>query len=78
MSRCSSAPAPQGQERDQGRARPFRQVAKVEPKRKIAEFRVSDDDNLIEVGAEITADHFVVGQFVDVTGTRSARALPAA
>ena len=40
----------------------------VEPKRKVAEFRVSAD-NLVEVGAEITADHFVVGQFVDVTGT---------
>ena len=40
----------------------------VEPKRKLAEFRVSPD-NLIEVGAEITADHFVPGQFVDVTGT---------
>lgn len=43
-------------------------VAKVEPKRKVAEFRV-DADNLIEVGAEITADHFVNGQRVDVTGT---------
>ncbi len=43
-------------------------VAKVEPKRKVAEFRVSDD-SVIPVGAEITADHFVVGQFVDVTGT---------
>ena len=43
-------------------------VAKVEPKRTIAEFRVSDDA-LIPVGAEITADHFLVGQFVDVTGT---------
>jgi large subunit ribosomal protein L3 len=43
-------------------------VAKVEPKRKLAEFRVSDD-GLIPVGAEITADHFMVGQFVDVTGT---------
>jgi large subunit ribosomal protein L3 len=42
--------------------------AKVEPKRKVAEFRVSPD-NLIEVGAEITADHFVKGQFVDITGT---------
>ena len=42
-------------------------VAKVEPKRKLAEFRV-DDDALIPVGAEITADHFVVGQYVDVTG----------
>ena len=43
-------------------------VASVEPKRKLAEFRVSPE-NLIEVGAEITADHFVPGQFVDVTGT---------
>ncbi|WP_279478446.1 50S ribosomal protein L3 [Aureimonas sp. SK2] len=42
--------------------------ASVEPKRKVAEFRVSDD-NLIDVGAEITADHFVAGQLVDVTGT---------
>jgi large subunit ribosomal protein L3 len=43
-------------------------ISKVEPKREIAEFRVSEDA-LIPVGAEITADHFVVGQFVDVTGT---------
>jgi large subunit ribosomal protein L3 len=42
--------------------------AKVEPKKKLAEFRVSADA-LIPVGAELTADHFVVGQFVDVTGT---------
>jgi large subunit ribosomal protein L3 len=43
-------------------------VAKVEPKRKLAEFRVEEGD-MIPIGAEITADHFVVGQFVDVTGT---------
>ena len=43
-------------------------AANVEPKRKLAEFRVQEGD-LIPVGAEITADHFVVGQFVDVTGT---------
>ncbi len=42
--------------------------AEVEPKRKVAEFRVSPE-NLIDVGAEITAAHFVPGQFVDVTGT---------
>ncbi len=42
--------------------------ANVEPKRKVVEFRV-DPSNLIDVGAEITADHFVVGQYVDVTGT---------
>src|ERR1043165_2128792 len=43
-------------------------LAKVEPKRKVAEFRVTEDA-LIPVGAEITADHFVPGQYVDVTGT---------
>jgi large subunit ribosomal protein L3 len=42
--------------------------ANVEPKRKIAEFRVTPD-NLIEVGAEITADHYLAGQFVDIAGT---------
>ena len=43
-------------------------IAKVEPKRKMVEFRV-DEESLIPVGAEITADHFITGQFVDVTGT---------
>jgi large subunit ribosomal protein L3 len=42
--------------------------AKVEPKKKTVEFRVTPDA-LVEVGAEITVDHFVAGQFVDVTGT---------
>ena len=42
--------------------------ASVEPKAKVAEFRVSAD-NMIDVGAEITVDHFVAGQKVDVTGT---------
>ena len=42
--------------------------ASVEPKRKVVEFRVSED-NMIDIGAEITADHFVPGQIVDVTGT---------
>ena len=40
---------------------------KVEPKRKLAEFRVTED-SVIPVGAEITADHFIPGQFVDVSG----------
>ena len=43
-------------------------IAKVEPKRKIAEFRVAPE-NLINVGEEITADHYFEGQFVDVSGT---------
>lgn len=41
--------------------------AGVEPKRKLAEFRV-DPDMLVEVGATLTADHFVPGQKVDVVG----------
>ena len=42
--------------------------AKVEPRKKLAEFRVSADA-LLEVGDELTADHFVAGQYVDVVGT---------
>ncbi|BAI71219.1 large subunit ribosomal protein L3 [Azospirillum sp. B510] len=42
--------------------------ARVEPKRKLVEFRV-DADALIEVGAELSVTHFVAGQYVDVTGT---------
>jgi len=41
--------------------------AAVEPKRVVAEFRVAED-NLIDVGAEFTADHFVAGQKVDIQG----------
>ncbi|PJE35071.1 50S ribosomal protein L3 [Pseudooceanicola lipolyticus] len=43
-------------------------AAQVEPKRKVAEFRV-DPENLIKIGEEITADHYFEGQFVDVAGT---------
>ena len=46
--------------------------AQVEPKRKLAEFRVSPD-NLIGVGEEITADHYFAGQFVDVAGTSTGK-----
>src|SRR5580692_1345189 len=41
--------------------------ALVEPKRHVVEFRV-DEENLIEPGAEFTADHFMAGQKVDVSG----------
>ena len=41
--------------------------AEVEPKRKLVEFRVAEDA-LVDVGAVISADHFVAGQYVDVTG----------
>ena len=52
-------------------ARPMRghyAKAKVEPKRKLAEFRVSRDA-MLEVGSELSAEHFVPGQFIDVVGT---------
>ena len=42
--------------------------AKVEPGKRLREFRVSED-NLVDVGAELSAAHFVSGQMVDVTGT---------
>jgi large subunit ribosomal protein L3 len=42
--------------------------ALVEPKHYVTEFRVSEDA-LIDVGAELTADHFVPGQYVDIQGT---------
>src|SRR5579884_1258258 len=41
--------------------------AKVEPKKKLVEFRVSEDA-VLPVGATLSANHFVVGQRVDVTG----------
>jgi large subunit ribosomal protein L3 len=43
-------------------------AAKLEPKAHLAEFRVSEDA-LVEIGGEITAAHFIAGQYVDVTGT---------
>ena len=43
-------------------------AAKVEPKRKVAEFRVAEE-NMIEVGEELTANHYFEGQYVDVCGT---------
>jgi large subunit ribosomal protein L3 len=42
--------------------------AKVEPKARLAEFRVPGDA-VVEVGSEITAGHFLPGQRVDVVGT---------
>jgi len=41
--------------------------AKVEPKRTLAEFRVSEDA-MLDIGAEISAEHFIAGQYVDVVG----------
>ncbi|WP_019516012.1 50S ribosomal protein L3 [Sphingomonas sp. Mn802worker] len=41
--------------------------AEVEPKAVVAEFRVTED-NLLDVGAELAADHYVAGQYVDIQG----------
>src|SRR5215510_12973608 len=46
--------------------------AKVEPKKKLIEFRVAKDA-VLEVGAELVPSHFVPGQFVDVVGTTIGR-----
>lgn len=43
-------------------------AAKVEPKKKLVEFRVTPE-NVLEVGVELSAAHFIPGQFVDITGT---------
>jgi large subunit ribosomal protein L3 len=50
----------QGEEHVQGRCAATFAIANVEPKRKLVEFRVSPD-NLVDVGAEFTAEHFVAG-----------------
>ena len=42
--------------------------AEVGLKQKVAEFRVENEDGLLPVGATITADHFIAGQKVDITG----------
>jgi large subunit ribosomal protein L3 len=67
---------PQGEERHQGERGNFRARqgrAEAQGRR----FRVSEDA-LIPVGAEITADHFVPGQYVDVTGTSIGKGFAAA
>ena len=46
--------------------------ANVAPKRKVAEFRVSPE-NLIEIGAEISAAHYAEGQYVDIAGTSNGK-----
>ena len=46
--------------------------AEIEPRRKVAEFRV-DSTNVLEVGDQLQADHFVAGQKVDVTGVTIGR-----
>jgi large subunit ribosomal protein L3 len=42
--------------------------AKVEPKARLAEFRITEDA-VLPIGSEITAAHFLAGQYVDITGS---------
>ncbi|WP_114226647.1 MULTISPECIES: 50S ribosomal protein L3 [Sphingomonas] len=51
--------------------------AEVELKAKVAEFRVAEDA-LLDVGAEITADHFVTGQLVDISGVTQGKGMAGA
>src|SRR5918997_4755593 len=51
--------------------------AEVEPKARVAEFRVAEDA-LLDVGAELTADHFVAGQMVDIQGCTQGKGLAGA
>jgi len=56
-----------GSDRALGQRRGHFAAAEVEPKAHVAEFRVSEDA-LLDVGASLSADHFVAGQLVDITG----------
>ena len=49
--------------------------AEVEPKARVAEFVVAEDA-LLDVGAELTADHFVAGQYVDIQGSTQGKGFP--
>jgi large subunit ribosomal protein L3 len=51
--------------------------AKVEPKAKLAEFRVAPDA-LLEPGAVLSAAHFAIGQLVDVCGTTKGKSFAGA
>ncbi|WAT17946.1 50S ribosomal protein L3 [Aurantiacibacter sp. MUD11] len=60
-----------GEAKQKNVAKPQREAfakAEVGLKQKVAEFRVENEDGLLPVGATITADHFVAGQKVDITG----------
>ena len=59
----------EGQEHAEAAARAVRQGGLVEPKAHVAEFRVDAEDMHPELGAEVSADHFVPGQFVDIQGS---------
>ncbi|MXO62045.1 50S ribosomal protein L3 [Qipengyuania oceanensis] len=60
-----------GEAKQKNVAKPQREhfaKADVGLKKRVAEFRVDDEEGLLPVGATITADHFIAGQKVDITG----------
>ena len=60
-----------GEAKSKNVAKPQREAfgkAEVGLKMKVAEFRLDSDEGLLPVGARISADHFIAGQMVDVTG----------
>ena len=60
-----------GEAKQKNVAKPQREAfakAEVGLKKKVAEFRVENEEGLLPVGATITADHFIAGQKVDITG----------
>jgi large subunit ribosomal protein L3 len=60
-----------GEAKQKNVAKPQREhfaKAQVPLKKKVAEFRLDGEDGLLPVGATISAEHFVAGQKVDITG----------
>lgn len=60
-----------GEAKQKNVAKPQREhfaKAQVPLKKKVAEFRVASEEALLPVGATISAEHFVAGQMVDITG----------
>src|SRR5690349_12468341 len=60
-----------GEAKQKNVAKPQREhfaKANVGLKKKVAEFRVDSEEGLLPVGATISAEHFIAGQMVDVSG----------
>ena len=60
-----------GEAKQKNVAKPQREhfaKAEVPLKKKVAEFRLEGEDGLLPVGASISAEHFIAGQKVDITG----------
>lgn len=60
-----------GEAKQKNVAKPQREhfaKAQVPLKKRVAEFRLDSEEGLLPVGATISAEHFIAGQMVDVTG----------